>query len=290
MNIVSIVVLYNPTGDLSNILSIANQSSLCILVDNSNSPISCPKILSISNVLYFWLGENKGIAEAQNVGINEALKNGADYVVFFDQDSEVLANMIASLHDSYAYLENIGFRVGLIGPRTFNKENGQFYMRRDRIARDNFRTVERRYTNVDYTLSSGSFCPVKVFTDVGIMDSSLFIDSVDHEYCWRLCSHGYQVFIDEDVLMPHMLGARQLSFFGMKVNIPSPIRHYYVFRNWCLLFRMPYVPITFKIRTALLMLPKATFFSLCVPPRFTRLRYIVRGLIDGILGKSGKFQ
>lgn len=288
--ICAVVVFYNPDHALSNISKITHQVSRCFIIDNSERKLEHSDILAIENVEYFWMGGNKGIAAAQNLGIARAIEMEMDYVIFFDQDSEVPNNMILQLLKSYKSLEGLGYRVGLVGPRACNKNTGEPYTRKDKLAKKNFKAISNRYTPVDYTLSSGSLSALRVFEVTGVMDSSLFIDSVDHEYCWRLCSKGYQVFIDEDVLMPHMLGARQLSFFGVKVNVPSPIRHYYVFRNWCLLLRIPHVPVKFKIRTVLLMLPKATFFSLFVPPRFTRLHYIIRGLIDGVLDKSGKLQ
>ncbi|MGU5558850.1 glycosyltransferase family 2 protein [Aeromonas caviae] len=288
--VISIVVLYNPCGALENILSIANQSSVCYLIDNSSQNIVDKIGFTNPLINYFWLGGNKGIAEAQNVGIKMALEEGCDYIVFFDQDSEILDNTIKNLVASYETLEAIGKRVGLVGPRAFNKINNTAYTRKDKLAKRNFRLLNGRYTNVDYTLSSGSLSAANVFEDVGMMDSSLFIDSVDHEFCWRLVSKGYDIFIDEDVMMPHMLGERQQSFLTCKINIPSPIRHYYVFRNWCILFRLSYVPFSFKVRTLLLLLPKALFFSFLVNPRKKRAYYIIKGIFDGCLGKKGIFK
>ena len=199
-------------------------------------------------------------------------------------------NLVAKLCSSYLHLEQLGYRVGLIGPRAFNKHNGTLYRRKDRAAINNYKSIDNRYTPTDYTLSSGSLSRKSVFSDVGGMNSGLFIDSVDHEFCWRLCSHGYRIFIDELSLLPHMLGAKQVSFLGQRINVPSPIRHYYVFRNWIFLFSVPHVPVSFKLRTAIFFMPKVFFFSFFVAPRMKRFSYIVKGIRDGFMNKLGKIQ
>lgn len=285
----AVIILYNPKQDLSHLLRIAAQVDVCVLVDNSEKSVLNENNFP-SNIIYHANNDNIGIAGAQNIGVEIARNNGGDFVIFFDQDSEPDSKLVNELVRSYLFLDLKCERIGLIGPRAFNKTTQKKYYHRDRDHRNIVRKTYNRYTSVDYTLSSGSLMPIKIFDEVGLFNESLFIDSVDHDFCWRLKNKSYDIFIDEDVGLPHMLGENQIKVMKIRINVPSPIRHYYVFRNWCFMFRAPHVSLKFKIRLAKTFIFKAIFFSLFVSPRMKRSRYIIKGLYDGILGRYGKIK
>lgn len=286
----AIVILFNPDDDVrKNLLSIARQVDHCIVVDNSSYISNDIKDVA-DNIIYKPLLGNQGIAKAQNVGLDMAKEFDSEFVTFFDQDSHIKENTINSLYKSYEKLTKLGFNVGVVGPRATNKDDGVAYTHKDRDHSTLVRSIENRYTPVEYTLSSGSFSKTSDILDIGGFKEEFFIDSVDHELCWRLLDCGYKNFIDEDTIMTHMLGEnRKKTIFGY-VNTPSPIRHYYVFRNWLFLFRLPYVPRKYKIRTTLRFLPKMLYFSLFCGDRLQRVKYIFRGVIDGIIMKGGKYE
>ena len=86
MKIIAIIVLYKPNIDLMNkvLLSINTQVNNIILINNG-----CEKydFSNFDNIESINLGDNFGIAYAQNRGIEKALKLGADYVLLSDQDT-----------------------------------------------------------------------------------------------------------------------------------------------------------------------------------------------------------
>lgn len=290
--VAAIVVLYNPENDFfnNNLHKILEQIDYCILVDNTEQTQinQCNFNMYSDKITYYRFGKNMGIATAQNKGIEIANSLQPEYIVFFDQDSCPPTSLVDTLVNSLVSLEKEGFKVGLIGPRAFNKENKKGYYHKDRDHCNVMSSILSRYTPVDYTLSSGSLVRLDVFSVVGLFKDEFFIDSVDHEICFRMNNHGYHIFIDEQVKLPHMLGSYQTSFLGKNINIPNPIRHYYVFRNWIFLIKLNHVPMNFKLRVMGRILPKALYFTIFEPPRLIRFKHIARGIWHGLINRNGK--
>lgn len=83
-NLLSIViVLFHPSdGQMTHIKELAHHYRV-IAVDNTPDNTSFSSYFSdVPNVTYIVLGENLGIACAQNIGIRRACEGGAAYVVF----------------------------------------------------------------------------------------------------------------------------------------------------------------------------------------------------------------
>lgn len=55
-------------------------------------------------------------------------------------------------------------------------------------------------------ISSGSLIPVDALVEVGMNNSSLFIDLVDFEWCYRAKYAGYHVLMTSNVTMKHNVG------------------------------------------------------------------------------------
>ena len=82
MKIGAVIVLYDPEHDKieETLCSLSNQVDEICLIDNSSSSHSSwfPRW---RNLKYIYLGENKGIALAQNVGIRELQSLSCDYIL-----------------------------------------------------------------------------------------------------------------------------------------------------------------------------------------------------------------
>jgi rhamnosyltransferase len=116
-----------------------------------------------------------------------------------------------------------------------------------------------------------------------MLDDSLFIDGVDHEWCWR-ASFKLQLrfFIIESVILSHMLGEGDRHFLIRKVAIPTPFRTYFQFRNYFKLVKRNYVPIYWKFSNGFKYIIKYFYFSLMVKPRMEYFKMINKGIIDGL--------
>lgn len=287
--IICILVLYNPDITLLTkvVSAIVNQVDCLWISDNSfhfSSKLS--SIVNQSKVIYRKMPDNIGIAAAQNVGIKYAINEKFDYLYFLDQDSISPANIIEGLYSQYKSLEEDEVMVGAIGPRPFNRWLGKDY--KGAIKKGKY--YNPNLTEVGELISSASFISVGNFVKSGLMDESLFIDGVDHEWCWRSKQlWGARFFVFEDLKLSHALGEGDRRLLFWFVSIPTPFRTYYQFRNYFILLKRNYVPIYWKCSNGVKYFIKLFYFPLCVSPRVKYFNNIVRGVLNGIVTKRTNF-
>lgn len=272
-------MLYKPDKALLRdvIKSIDNQVDVIFVSDNTPSPHFVAEDYS-SEIIYYSMNNNCGIAAAQNVGVRYFQELAFDFVFYLDQDSIVQKNMVASLIAVYDRLSAMNIRVGAVGPRPVNRQTNKKYVG----------SIKKGYiimdciTEVTELISSASLIPLKIFNDTGLMDESLFIDGVDHEWCWRAHQKGkYRFFIYEKMLLSHQLGEGDKYFILRKVAIPTPFRTYYQYRNYFILIRRGYVPLYWKLSNGLKYLIKLFYYPIFIKPRVKYLRNILFGIRDG---------
>lgn len=285
-SVYSVVVAYNPVlEDLKETIKILeNQTNMVILCNNSEDDIYFDEF---KNLKVFNFGENKGIAYAQAIGMDWAFTNGAELILQLDQDSILLDGTVSSLLQSYDELSAKGYKVGAIGPRHFDKVTDEVDTKR--LSKGEYiegTTCER----VPHTLSSACLIPKEAFLVAGNMETELFIDLVDWEYCWRLKKYGFDTFRDNDVLLPHRVGDGCQKIIGsINARNPAPIRHYYHTRNLLLMIRRTYVPTSFKLKEIIKLICKLALYRFIFKDGESRINYIVAGIKDGVAGITGKY-
>ncbi|WP_066055779.1 glycosyltransferase family 2 protein [Robertmurraya korlensis] len=285
----AVLVSYNP--DLkelkSNLLLIINQVEKLFVVDNSERPLNIDEITNISSKIeWISVGRNKGIGAAQNLGIQSALKENFDSILILDQDSTPPQNMVEGLVTGISDLKGQGKNPACIGPEVYNKNTKEAYtpLLNKGVSFDSI------YIEKDSMISSGTLIPTDAIREIGLMEEGLFIDLVDFEWCWRAKEIGYKCYVTKNVRMGHMVGQKNITIMGVyTLLVPSPIRHYYQFRNTILLMKRSYVPTYWKFRTVIERAIDMIAYPLFIYPRSNRLRYILKGLLDGLSGKKGKF-
>ncbi len=278
--------MYNPRQELltASLDSLNKQVDEIFLGDNSvNMPDFMATLLTLyPNVYYRGFKENLGIAEAQNRGITYFQEKEFDFVLFMDQDSLAPKNLVISLLADYARLQQTGIAIGGIGPRPFNRNEGKPYVG----AVKKGKLILPGITEVGEIISSASLVPMIHFKQIGEMESSLFIDGVDHEWCWRAKKiGGWRFFISEKVQLSHQVGEGDRPFILRKVAIPTPFRTYYQFRNYFRLVHRGYVPLYWKVSNGFKYSIKFFYYPLCVSPRISYMKQILKGIYAGITGK-----
>lgn len=282
----AILVVYNPSAEdlLSAVENLEAQCQKVVVCNNSDNGFFYENVDERLKIFNF--NDNLGIAKAQSIGMDWAFKHGADFIIQMDQDSLISPGTVEGLLRKYMELEKNGYKVGVIGPAFFDKVTKQIAKPRVFKGRsiDKFNCI-----SVSVTISSGSLVPKKVYDDVGGMCDGLFIDVVDWEYCWRIIDKGYLVIRDNDILMGHRVGQGFKKIYHIfPVLVSAPIRHYYHTRNLILLLSCPYAPLPWKIIGIGKLIFKIIMYPLGFSNGFTRVRYIIKGLIDGILGRYGR--
>lgn len=280
----AVLVAYNPQA---NELALAverlkKQTDIVIVCNNSDYDVK----FDDEKVKVFNFRDNLGIAAAQSIGMKWAFKNGADFILQMDQDSLPDEKLVDNLLKCHIELTRRGYKVGLVGPQDFDKETKE--LNKARLKKGKY-IEDTNYVSLEQTLSSGSLISKKIYELVGGMDDSLFIDAVDSEYCWRIRNNGFIVIKNNDAMLAHKLGDGKKKILGfLYVGVPSPIRHYYQVRNTILLFRRDYVPNYWKYTGLVKIIFKLLVYPFTLERGYERFNYVIKGIKDGILNKSGK--
>jgi len=265
---------------LQRIQPIAQSGYLHIIVDNTPGKPVASRSQIAPNVEYLPLGENFGIAAALNSGVKEARALKKQYIFTFDQDSEFDGRTISLLVNEYVQLRQQEFPAShplAIGPHPINKNTGASYLRRKDRLRLKFHTGE--LLTVNEIITSGLLADDLTYASVGPYREDLFIDFVDHEWCWRLRSQGGTCLVNLSTPLPHMVGSGDIPLtFGMKLG--SENRVYFLFRNGLTLILARKMPLFDSVKFLILIPAKLLIFAL-MPDRKARWRYAFRGLVDG---------
>lgn len=221
IRIASLVVLYHPNPDfINNIRSYADDTDALIVVDNSAQQFPDLAVLAGEYGAKFHLirpGKNRGIAWALNEGTKKAMETGANWVLSMDQDSCFSKKAIS------AYLEKIPElvrnQIFIAGPNHDAEVNA----------------LDPSMEEVDSVITSGCLFSTEVFKQTGGFDERLFIDEVDHEFCYHAKSLGFKIVKCRDIVLQHQLGESKwvsAPILGKSKRVfHHPRRLYFMLRN-----------------------------------------------------------
>lgn len=280
-----VLTTYNPKIESlrENLDSYSTQVEHVIVTDNSDCSVHQADVARLcgefTNVVLSQLRTNAGIAVAQNRGVARARELGSDFVIEMDQDSCLPQGYVSKLMSRFVELEERGLRVGGIGPLAVRHGSDEVYHGLSRA---------KGAIEVQYTLSSGFLMRFDAINAVGPKNEDLFIDFVDWEWCWRSRERGYRIFIDTTLEISHMLGDGHKKILGLSIGMPSPIRHYYQFRNFLYLLTRPVAPPKWKAKYSVIMLAKLCLMPFIFDRKVKRLKYAFKGIKDALYGNWGK--
>lgn len=140
----------------------------------------------------------------------------------------------------------------------------------------------------DMLISSGCLIAIDALAEIGLMDAALFIDYVDMEWCTRARKAGYEVVGLPDVTMSHRLGEGQVRVAGRDISVHTPMRSYYLVRNALLFARKAHLNWRWRAHLVYRAVGHLALFSLLLPDRLERTRWMLLGALDGVLGRSGR--
>ncbi|WP_445506446.1 glycosyltransferase family 2 protein [Niallia sp. 03190] len=287
----SIIVTYNPEISLLKklIFRLNNQVEKIIIVDNLSDNINEINKMAkqIDKVDLIELEENRGLAEAQNIGIIKAKSECPDYLILFDQDSVPSSDLISKLVTAYVDLKQSGLNVGAVGPIFIDSRNNFNY-----FADENFSSVNNAI-KTDFLIASGCIFSPELIDDIGLMTEDLFVYHIDRDWCHKIKYKGYEMFVIKNAIMQQTIGERTIKFWFFKwfnASVHSPLAHYYTIRNSFYLFKQGYVPRKSKIRYLFKNIIMFFFYSIFTKPRFENFKFMALGFSDGFKGNFGKYQ
>jgi rhamnosyltransferase len=286
----AVIICYRPQQELVAALAHALliQAEQVLILDN-DAASSTLDLLHIDRVIHVPMPSNLGTAAAMNRAWQMALQANAEFVICFDQDSVVSDNLIASLLSRWQQLKKNGYCPGAVGPAWEDARTHRMLRalkpagwRRQRVDSDTAASIE-----VDHLITSGCLIHRDSWLTTGPFDESLFLDYVDIEWNLRARNRGFHFYVTRDAKMQHAIGDSVISIFGRSLWIHQPMRQYLLVRNHLLLWRRPYISLSWKCRDALQVAMKTGLVLAFRGPRWQRLAWITRGIWDGLKGRSG---
>lgn len=289
----AVVVTYHPDPSaLSELLAaLRQQVAATVVIDNGGGGSALSALVANAGGVLLEQGGNLGLAKAQNLGIFWAREHGFSYVLLSDQDSIPDPGMVGALRAALDRLQYQGVPAA-VGPvfHDLREDREAPFVRIGPLLNSKLHCEDAKQTIAcDFLISSGALIPLDVIDAVGPMNEGLFIDNVDLEWSFRARAHGYTLHGVCAATMHHRLGdsRRELPLALGQVVVHSPVRLYYMMRNRLRLYRMPHTPGVWVAQDVPRVLVKLLLFGVMIGPRVRNLRFMLRGLWDGLRGHEG---
>ncbi|GAA3616701.1 glycosyltransferase family 2 protein [Flavivirga amylovorans] len=201
-NIFVVIVSYNGEKWLVKNLESLKQSLFpikTIVIDNSSSDNTVEIVKSFSDVQLILSEKNLGFGKANNLGIKEALEQGADYVFLLNQDTWVYPETIGNLIRVAELDEN----YGILSPLHFSRD--------ENVLDENFETYWNRKTNaisenvdeVPFVNAAAWLISKQVIEKVGYFEPMFNHYGEDRNYVDRVQYHRYKTVIVKDAKICH---------------------------------------------------------------------------------------
>jgi rhamnosyltransferase len=286
----AVLVSYRPDVDALRAALAATRPQVGTLVVVDNGSPGIDAVLAGTDAVVLRQDGNVGLARAQNVGIEWAREKGCSHVLILDQDSAPGPGMVEQLLAAWHRLSATQ-RVGAVGPRFRDPRehrDAPFVKVAFPMSRKLWCDPANPDIECDFLISSGVLIPMTVLDDVGGMDDGLFIDNVDLDWSFRARARGYLLYGICAATMQHRLGdERQPIPGGRQQVVHGPVRLYFIMRNRVALYTRPHTPRVWIAQDLPRVVAKFFIFGVLVGPRGDNVRFMLRGLVDGIRGRSG---
>lgn len=273
--------------------ALAPQVARVIVVDDGSGETAEPVLTALEDAGITVLRQphNDGIAAAMNRGIDAAIEGGAEFVITFDQDSNVPEGFVHALVEEFDRATAAGLRVGMVAPEFFSA-TPQTRMQQN-----------TGFLQAYAPIQSGLLMLRTALRELGPQREDYFIDLVDTEYYLRARRAGFEVICAPGLVLPHgfghrlyvhLLGKRLVKSNGRPrmVAVSSPFRYYYRARNRVVLNReYGKAPETKALlrrdtRNDLLLDYGVAIWS--ARGKFRLLSLMCAGWVDGLRGSLGK--
>lgn len=197
-----LMVLYNKKLEDSLTYKYLKKISNLLIIDNTIDP----KIIDINNnfckknkIDYIAQKENLGLSKAYNIGIDFFKNKNIDYLVLFDDDTDI-GDKYIDIVLNYSYQKKTVYT-----PLIFDQNNKLVnpYYHNDNylieyIKQRNYNSKEKVIpligSNKVFAINSGMVIPFEIF-DYLKYDENIFLDCVDYYFCRECYKLGYKIDI-----------------------------------------------------------------------------------------------
>jgi rhamnosyltransferase len=292
-----VIVTYLPNKSvLQHIERVLELCGEVIVVDNTPKREKMP-LPPAPHLTVCSFGENRGLAEALNKGIETAGEKGFENIFLLDQDSYVPEHFFEDMITFKSRMETRIAGDALYAPDFWDR-NSESRARFPVLYRFTLRHVSCgemasfRSEGAIIAITSGTLITYSAYKKIGPLKEDYFIDFLDNEYCLRAHKMGVKVLINCDVVLNHSIGTRSKHTFGcltIKPNHHAPVRRYYIFRNGIrtALDYFRYYP-SYSFLLVARLCHEMLSILLYENDRPRKFRALLYGSYHGIAGKMGK--
>lgn len=291
---ISIIILnwngYDDTVECLNSLSELSEYNVhTIVVDNGSSGDSYLLLnKNFPNIKIFRSEINLGFSGGNNLGIQQALNNEADYILLLNNDTVVDKDFISPLLDIFERDKN----AGIVSPKI------NYYSKPDlvwsaggkisKIRGSGFAVGNIKSNTISQTIKEVSFvsgcCMLikkEVFDKVGLLDDDFFLYLEDTDFCIRVEEAGYKIYVANNSVIYHKVSRST-------IKLEKPLSLYYTTRNRLFLVKKyfrQYLPITF-VYIIVTMFIKSLYWIIIGKRK--NVKAVVYAIIDFLKGQKGK--
>lgn len=282
-NVLAGIIVYKPDQNLINLVDeLISQNAFVLLIINQGNIIS-QEVIETRKVEYFVPRENVGVSEALNIIINEFKKNKFDFLLTFDQDSMIYNNFIRNMLKVFIKAQINDENIVCCSPKILDLKFGNY----------NSSLVDKNpnysYQYINFAITSGSLFSKKSFEKVGNMNSLLFIDGVDTDWCERALLAKCKLIKADEVFLNHKIGIKYINFFGFKKSYhDQDLRVYYIIRNSLYLLFYGKNTFRWKISELLRTIIRLIAYPYLSSTKLNTLIYIYLAFKDFLLKNMGK--
>jgi GT2 family glycosyltransferase len=204
-----------------------------VIVDNNSANDEAEKLEKIyeGKAHIIKCKENLGFAGGNNVGIQYALENEADYILLLNNDTKVSSDFLEILVNKYQSTD----KAGIVAPRiNYYDEPQKIWTDGGYISRmrgSGFAYSDKLETEADssdktVTFVSGCCMLISkdVLQEVGLFDEKYFLYTEDTDLCQRIINKGYKILVSPQSVIFH-----KISSSTKNRNTAQPL--YYTTRN-----------------------------------------------------------
>lgn len=297
MKLGCIIVTYNPKPEIFQrelaALYFDQAIDRLVIVDNGSGPSTLALLNSAaeqdSRIELILLGDNFGIAAAQNRGVECARSNNCHLLLFLDHDSIPSPGLISGMKKMMIVAIARGERIAAIGARTIDPRSGQehgFAVLRKGIWRRLY--CSSNCTDpvpCEFLNASGSLIYLASWDEIGPFNELFFIDHVETEWYMRARHKQFLAYGYCNGYLEHLMGDEVVRFWFLKWHqMPrrSPDRHYTIIRNSIWMYKLPHTPFTWTINNFAKLLFTFIYFSIADTEKIHQFKKMLLGIMHGL--------
>lgn len=276
------LVLYKPQKSTANLVKLLKSQGcdICAVINGKVSEEE-KDFLESAAIKLILHDENVGLAIALNEIIDYFLASENTHLFLFDQDSSPSPGYVFYMLEKFNKLEAIASNIACLVPNIQDSKIGVIP----------HKYLQKNKTTLQTAMTSGCLFSKTSFNVVGGMDDSLFIDGIDHEWCFRAQSVGMKIYLCEKAILQHSLGDVSVDLGASRKQMhKNPIRHYYIIRNSFYLARKKYIPRRWRLIEMLKTCRRAFAYPLLGKSFRLSLKMVSLGIMHGLMRQTGKLE